>query len=124
MPFKDNSFDLVVMVTSICFLDSPRLALREAHRVLVKGGSIIIGFIDAESALGKRYSLKKETSRFYRDATFYSAGTLTGYAREAGFTDVEYMQTLFDSKSGAVKQKKGYGEGGFVALKGHKAERT
>ncbi len=122
LPFKDNSFDLVVMVTSICFLDSPRQALHEAYRVLENGGDIIIGFIDAESTLGKKYSIKKETSRFYRDATFYSAGTLTGYVREAGFADVEYMQTLLDSKSGAVKQKKGYGEGGFVALKAHKAE--
>jgi hypothetical protein len=31
------------------------------------------------------------------------------------------MQTLLDSKRGSVK-KKGYGEGGFVALKAHKAE--
>ncbi len=123
LPFKNNSFDLVVMVTSICFFDNARLALREAHRVLGKGGSIIIGFIDADSALGKEYSLKKDASRFYRDAAFYSAGTLTGYAREAGFTDFTYMQTLLDSKSSAVKHKKGHGEGGFVALKAYKAER-
>ncbi|MBN2080122.1 MAG: class I SAM-dependent methyltransferase [Spirochaetes bacterium] len=122
LPFQKNTFDLVVMVTSICFFENTRLALHEAYRVLEKGGSIIIGFIDADSTLGKKYSSEKDASRFYRDAVFYSAGTLADYAREAGFTNLECMQTLLDSRNGAAKHKKGHGEGGFVALKAHKAE--
>ena len=55
LPFGDGAFDFVLMVTTICFLDDVPKAFREARRVIRPGGSIVIGFIDRESTLGKEY---------------------------------------------------------------------
>lgn len=53
LPCKEGSLDVVLMVTTICFLDDVQTALEEAYRVLRKGGHILIGFIDRRSWLGK-----------------------------------------------------------------------
>ena len=73
LPFKESSFDVVLMVTTICFLDDVPAVLKEAYRVLKINGHILIGFLDRESPLGKIYEAKKEESDFYRFASFFSA---------------------------------------------------
>ncbi|MCP4146993.1 MAG: class I SAM-dependent methyltransferase, partial [bacterium] len=55
LPLPNNTFDFVLMVTTICFFENTAKAFREAHRVLKKDGFIAIGFIDSESQLGKTY---------------------------------------------------------------------
>jgi len=72
LPFDDLQFDFVLMVTTVCFLDDIETAFKEASRVLKSGGYLIIGFIDAESLIGKLYEKYKSESTFYKDATFYS----------------------------------------------------
>ena len=120
LPFKNSVFDFVLIVTSICFFDNVEKSLIEAHRVLKDGGNIIIGFVDGESSLGKKYSLKKENSRFYKDAEFYSVEDLTDFLRRSGFINYEYRQALFDEKFITDIFKTGYGEGSFVAIKAEK----
>ncbi|MBF7097741.1 class I SAM-dependent methyltransferase [Alkalibacter mobilis] len=73
LPFEDSSFDFVLMVTTICFVDDVDKSLREVKRVLKKNGKFIIGLVDSESPLGKIYKEKKDGSVFYKDAIFYSA---------------------------------------------------
>lgn len=121
LPFKDGVFDFVLMVTSICFFDDVSAAFNETWRVLKRGGSIIIGFVDSQSGLGKRYIEKKERSRFYREATFYSVPELTSHLENSGFSDFEFNQTVFmEEQTSGVKVRKGYGEGSFVVIKGVK----
>jgi len=98
LPFADGSFDFAVMVTVVCFLNDLTLAFREACRILKIHGTLVIGFIDRESALGWHYSQRKEQSRFYRDATFYSVSELEALLTKAGFSDFTYRQTLFLEK--------------------------
>ena len=38
LPFTAGSFDYALVVTTICFVDSPRTMMAEAHRVLVPAG--------------------------------------------------------------------------------------
>ena len=64
LPFRDGRFDTVLFVTTICFVDDVKLALREAYRVLKGGGHVVIGFVDGESPLGKLYREKRKQSRF------------------------------------------------------------
>ena len=59
LPFADESFDSVLMVTTICFLNDPLQALQETWRVLKPRGHIVIGMIDKDSHLGKSYEAKK-----------------------------------------------------------------
>src|SRR3989338_4147139 len=55
LPFPDERFDLVLFVTTLCFVSDPIQALKEAYRVLKSGGAILVGIIDKDSALGKYY---------------------------------------------------------------------
>ncbi len=119
LPFKNSSFDFVVLVTTICFLDDAKKALFEAYRVLKPGGSISVGFVDAESLLGTLYEKKREFSPFYKEARFFSAQEVLELLKAAGFSMISFMQTLLPGKpTRAVKP--GHGEGGFVVARGIK----
>ncbi len=124
LPFKKEAFDFLLMVTSICFFDDVRSALGEAWRVLKKEGQIIIGFVDSQSELGRQYIARKDESRFYREATFYSVPEIISYLDDTGFSGFEFNQTVFTVPcDGYIKFKKGYGSGSFVVIKGLKKER-
>ena len=123
LPFKDASFDHALMVTTVCFLDDVPAAFREVIRILKPDGILVIGFIDKDSVLGRQYQEKKDKSRFYRLAKFYSPGEVTSMAQEAGFKRFQYVQTLFWN----IRQmdrvdplKEGFGHGSFVVIKAEK----
>jgi len=121
LPFEDGSFDFVLMVTTICFVDDIDRAFREANRVIKAGGFIVVGFVDRESDLGREYMKRKNESRFYQSATFFSVQEVMACLRDAGFGDFEFRQTLV-SEPGASDMTDGYGDGAFVVIKGMKRE--
>ena len=121
LPFTDSSFDFAVMVTVVCFLDDVAQAFREAWRILKPNGSLVIGFIDRESELGQQYGRKKEQSRFYHDAIFYSVDELEVLLTNAGFSDFAYRQTLFPGEITGLDVMEGHGSGGFVVIQAHKS---
>lgn len=122
LPFTDSSFDFAVMVTVVCFLDNVSQAFLETCRILKPNGTLVIGFIDRESELGRHYSQKKEQSTFYRGATFYSVSELEGLLTEAGFSSFAYRQTLMPGETTDLTVREGYGSGGFVVIQAHKTE--
>ncbi|NOR47556.1 MAG: methyltransferase domain-containing protein [Methanosarcinaceae archaeon] len=125
LPFDDSSFDFVLIVVTICFVQDPIQALREAKRVLKPGGYIIIGMIDKESFLGKLYESKKKESKFYRHANFYSIRQVLDWLKNFEFEHIKTCQTIFKNpkKITAVEPvKEGHGEGGFVVITAQKKE--
>ncbi|MFW6040555.1 MAG: class I SAM-dependent methyltransferase [Thermoplasmatota archaeon] len=122
IPFSDRSFDFVLIVTTICFFDEPFTALKESARILKDDGSIIIGFIDKESKVGKIYQKKKENNVFYREASFFDVKTVVDLLERSGFHDFSFAQTIFRNLDiGCIeKPQKGYGKGSFVVVKGKK----
>ena len=94
LPFETGSFEHALVVTTICFVDSPAQMLAEARRVLKPGGRLVIGFIDRESALGQHYLAHQAESVFYREATFLSADEVARLLRQAGFAISAWGQTL------------------------------
>ncbi len=116
LPFDDNIFDFVLFVTTICFVDDIKKSFLEARRVLKNNGSIIIGFVDKESELGKKYLAKKNKSKFYNIATFYSADEVLNYLSECGFSNFKIKQTVFPNNEKKIV-KDGYGTGSFVVIK-------
>jgi ubiquinone/menaquinone biosynthesis C-methylase UbiE len=94
LPFRDNRFDHALVVTTICFVDSPDDMVAEASRVLRPGGRLVIGFIDRESAMGQEYLAHQAENVFYREATFYSAAEVERLLLDAGFSIDAWAQTL------------------------------
>ncbi len=43
LPFDSETFDVVIAVTTLCFVKNPQRTVQEAARVLKSGGSLIIG---------------------------------------------------------------------------------
>lgn len=123
LPFKDEEFDFVLMVTAICFFDNVEQAFKDAYRVLKPKGIIIVAHIDKDSQLGQQYQINKEKSKFYKDATFYSANQITQYLQKAGFSDFDYKQTIFTYQNETVQPvEPGFGRGSFVVIKGIKTD--
>lgn len=94
LPFPDDSFDHALVVTTICFVDSPTAMLLETRRVLKPGRRLVIGFIDRESTLGQAYLQRQAQSLFYREATFYSADKVERLLLDNGFAIDAWGQTL------------------------------
>ena len=119
LPFSDSEFDFVLMVTTICFVDDVLKSFREAFRVLKPHGCIIVGFVDRESELGRQYSENRDTSVFYKEATFFSTHEVRQYLMDAGFGDMTFKQTLISGEAQETIQD-GFGKGAFVVIKGEK----
>lgn len=124
MPLKDLHYDLVLMVTTICFVDSPLTCLREIHRILKPGAHVIIGFVDEETPLGRFYLKHQDESRFYQSARFFSSKKVMTLLKKAGFAHCRAVQTLFgeslEAMLGGIME--GFGVGAFVAIRCTKEE--
>ena len=120
LPFRDGAFDTVLVVTTVCFVDELGKALREARRVLRDDGVIVIGYVDAESPLGRRYERRKDKNPFYSEATFVTTDELNEELSKAGFVDTKHVQTVFrmpEEMEGPDQVQSGYGNGSFVGLR-------
>ncbi len=123
LPFKDSSFELVLMVMVICFVDDIYKTLQESFRVLSAGGSIVIGMIDSGSPLGQIYVNHKKHSLFYKQAKFYSVDEILEIMRATGFADFSFRQTVFKDLSEITDREivsTGYGNGLFAVIHGKK----
>jgi len=120
LPLHSQSFDYALMVTTVCFLDDIPKAFAEAHRIIKKNGSFIIGLIDSDSELGKQYAAKKESNRWYKNAHFHSVKEITELMQASGFTKFEYWQTLFGKKEELTEPQPGFGKGSFVVIRSQK----
>ncbi|MBC7350324.1 MAG: class I SAM-dependent methyltransferase [Candidatus Aminicenantes bacterium] len=123
LPYENQSFDVALLVTTICFVDDPERSLKEINRILKPGALVIVGLVDAKSPLGKIYLEKKDRSFFYREARFFSCQEVVELLEETGFEVEQIWQTVF-GKLSEVKEvqqpKAGSGEGGFVVISARK----
>ncbi|HDQ44125.1 MAG TPA: class I SAM-dependent methyltransferase [bacterium] len=123
LPLRNERFDYVLLVTTLCFLDDPERALLEIRRILRPPGRVVLGFVDKDSALGKRYFENKAESLFYREAEFYSVQDVLTLLDQTGFGSIATAQTLF-SPLGEITRietaRSGYGEGSFVVVRAEK----
>jgi len=124
LPFKGASFELILLIVTLCLVANPAQVLCEAQRVIKPKGYIIVGIIDRNSAWGKFYESKKLESDFYRVAQFYSSSEVINMLKDAGFKYSDAYQTLL-SKPNAINIKEkpisGFGKGSFVAIRAQKS---
>ncbi|MBN1447388.1 MAG: methyltransferase domain-containing protein [Bacteroidetes bacterium] len=119
LPVADVVLDCVLLVTTICFVDNVVQSFKEISRVLKPGGTVIVGFVDRESELGKSYERRKQASRFYGTATFYSSEEVLQHLTDGGFLIQRVVQTLIPGNAPSVVTD-GYGNGAFVTIRATK----
>ena len=123
LPLENEKFDLVLMVTTLCFLDDAKKAFSEVYRILKPEGYFVNGFVDKNSKIGKIYQKYKDRSIFYKEAVFFSTKEVVKLIDEAGFRKIEFRQTIFSPLDKINKVnivKKGYGEGSFIVIRAQK----
>ena len=124
LPFKSASFDLVLIVFVIEFVDGAGGFLGEAARVLRSGGTIVVGFMDKASAWG-RYFRRSSTVRDHFPPP--SPADLISVLESVGLGFEASWQTLFAPPPDLPRVERprtGFGQGGFVALKAVKGRKT
>jgi SAM-dependent methyltransferase len=80
LPFSDNEFDIVSIISALEFMEDPQQAISEAIRVC--RGRIFLGGMNKLSIAGK--ICKYKNARYpsvYRNARFFHMGQLTGMVR-------------------------------------------
>lgn len=85
LPIKDGSCSSVLFVTVICFLDHPRAAFREIHRILSRGGFLVTAFIERDGKIHRKYLLDGGKGRFLSRARFYSQEEVCAFLSDTGF---------------------------------------
>ena len=124
LPFKEGSFDLVLVVVSICFVEDPPRVLKEIRRVLVSGGRLLLGLVLGESPWAEFYRKKAAGGHpIYRHARFYTFDEVKEMLGAAGFTLRGVRSTLFEEPQDrapvkSMEIKEGYSpEAGFTCIR-------
>ncbi len=124
LPLENESYQLALLSTTICFVDDIDKAFQEAYRILVNKGCIIVAFIPKESEFGKLYQKIKDQDKFFKIANFYTKKTVMDSLEKAGFSRFETVQTLVGDPQEAnqkVQQPvKGANQGSFIVIRGIK----
>ncbi|MEM2204393.1 MAG: methyltransferase domain-containing protein [Sulfolobales archaeon] len=93
LPIRSESIGLVLIVVTICFVESPVDLIRESYRVLRKDGSLVLCMIPRDSQWGAYYAGKRD-SPFYRVARFLTKREAIDLLAGFGFHVEEILGTL------------------------------
>lgn len=98
LPYEDGSFGAVFLIVTLCFVEDPQSAVREAARVLRDGGSLVAGFVPRDSAWGQHYLRQAaEGHRFYSAASFFTVADVRRFASEAGLAETAAAGVLTEA---------------------------
>jgi len=127
--FCKESFGTVFLIVTLCFVDSPLAVLKEAHRILIPGGRLVLGFVPKDSPWGEFYQQKKEEGhRFYRYATLYKCNEVARFTIQAGFMGEIMVSTLLQRPSEVhhmeAPREGYYTEAGFTIIVAEKVEKV
>jgi ubiquinone/menaquinone biosynthesis C-methylase UbiE len=91
LPYSDCSFDYILMITVVCYLDDPLTVFREVCRVLVSEGNLIVGFIEKDGEIATLYRNEKTKGRFLQYARFLTENEIIRFFYDAGFMEVSII---------------------------------
>jgi ubiquinone biosynthesis O-methyltransferase len=103
LPFSPGTYDAVVAITILCFVEDAARTLREICRVLKPGGHLIIGELGKWSTWAAFRRIKGWFgSPVWRHARFRSPPELRQLAAETGLVDVSVTGAIFYPPIGAA----------------------
>ena len=125
MPIFSKRIGSLFIIDTLCIVKFPKLLLRECHRVLMREGKIVIGFIPRGSPWGRFYLKKRKGSHpFHRLARFYSVREVERMMMETGFSVCGIISTLFQKPEEVKNHEipmKGYRpQAGFLVTVGER----
>ena len=111
VPFAESTFNTVLMANLIHIIDKPEIAVREARRVLVPGGQLILtSFTTEEMTLINKVGLLRRYlltfGPFPKKRTMFSTKTICQLLQEEGFSVEESVLLGRKTKSLFVKALK------------------
>ncbi|MEN6395524.1 MAG: class I SAM-dependent methyltransferase [Methanoregula sp.] len=92
LPYRAGSFDYMLMMTVICFIDNVMEAFSEAHRLLKPGGILVVGFIEAGGEISQKYQNASIKGRFLKYAQFRITKEVDTFFKDAGFVKVSVIK--------------------------------
>jgi SAM-dependent methyltransferase len=122
LPYPDDIFHGMLMVTTLCFLSDPEKAFIECARVLENNGRLLLGFVPLDSSWGRSYLRKgRQGHPFYSHARFYTREQALDLTRRAGFDFDSAASCLFSPPDEPLDDagcRRGLIDGaGFMAMK-------
>ncbi|HUV25559.1 MAG TPA: class I SAM-dependent methyltransferase [Methanomassiliicoccales archaeon] len=127
LPFRDQSFDFVIMTASLCFLRSPQSAIIESARVLKTEGHLVVCIIPRDSSWGVHYMKKGEMGHpIYSHARFLTVGEANSMMENASLEMDLIASSLHFPPGASIDDdtvQLGDSNGGFVCIRGRKVLR-
>jgi SAM-dependent methyltransferase len=107
LPFQAGSFDTIVMLTVLEFVDRPEAALAETMRALRPSGRFVVGFLDRLSPWGLVRRVRGRLgSAFWRKVRLYSGYEMVQLLTRAGYCLVARQSALLGSYTVFVGEKR------------------
>ena len=124
-PFQENSFDKVVSVTALEFIQDARGAVRELFRVSKKGGCIVVATLNSLSPWALRRKVKVKKYTLFDKAIFRSPDELLSLTSVEGVVKTAIHFQKKDDPEGAAEieregQRRGLDTGAFAAARWEK----
>jgi len=92
LPYCPRSFNYVLMMTVVCFLEDVVAVFRDVNRVLRPGGILIVGFIERDGEIYRMYQHETTKGKFLRFAKFWTSDQVEKFFKETGFIKVSVIE--------------------------------
>ena len=126
LPFTESSFDKVVSVTALEFIEDAKGAVKELFRVTRRGGCIVVATLNNLSPWAlRRKAQAKERQTIFEKAIFRSPDELRSLASVEGVVKTAIHFQKEDDPEQAVGieregNRKNFGTGAFVVIRWEK----
>jgi len=126
LPFPENSFDKVVSMTTLEFIEDGKGAVEELFRVTKKGGYIVVGTLNRLSPwASSRIAKAKEKHTIFEKAIFRSPDELRSLASVEGVVKTAIYFRKEDNQERAAgieleEKRKNLNTGAFLAIRWEK----